>query len=231
MPMCTNNEGEWESLAMGFRAAIEYGATSITASGDSELVVRQVTGEYEVKAENLRPTFRRVVALATHFSSTIFAHVPREENQAADALANLAADGVTTERWLVPPPPTAVPPVASSGGATIHTPDLATVLLGVLPTARRALDLGFDDDWFNIVRLSTLRHIKGARDKAWQNEIMVPAAEIIDRIIVDLKRELILRWSRGNTRIINMRTVLKAGVIPAKATSNDFKDLRYLKRA
>jgi len=231
--MCTNNEGEWESLEMGFRAAKKYGATSISARGDSQLVVRQVSGEYEVKAENLRASFLNVVALVSHFSSTTFAHVPRGQNTAADALANRAADGITAEIWLSPPPP---PPQDLQQGRnstevpTRVTPDLATVLLGVLPSAKSAHDLGFNDDWFNIVRFSTLRHIKGARDKAWQKNIMVPAADIIDRVIADVKRELLLRWSRGKSQTIRTWTLLKGGVEPADATAQDFKDLRYIKR-
>ena len=89
----TNNVAEYEALILGLRAAAEGGVRRLRVFADSELVVRQVCGHYKVRNEGLRPLHRRVSELVSGFEAVEVRHVRREENTAADALANEAMDG------------------------------------------------------------------------------------------------------------------------------------------
>lgn len=88
----TNNEAEYTALIYGLRSALEKGYTDVRAEGDSELVVRQVRGEYDVGAENLRPLYEQVLDLVEQFDRFEIRHVKRSDNQGADDLANEALD-------------------------------------------------------------------------------------------------------------------------------------------
>lgn len=88
----TNNEAEYLAAAMGVQAAIDLGAEDVLLRADSELMVRQLQGRYRVKHPKLLPLFaelKRMQQALRHFKSE---HVPREQNAAADAQANLAID-------------------------------------------------------------------------------------------------------------------------------------------
>ena len=89
----TNNVAEYRALIAGLELALDRGVTSIEVRVDSMLLVRQVIGEYRVKAAHLRPLHREVVRLLEEFDEATIGHVPREENTVADALANEALDG------------------------------------------------------------------------------------------------------------------------------------------
>ncbi|HUP19822.1 MAG TPA: ribonuclease HI family protein [Gemmatimonadota bacterium] len=88
----TNNQAEYEALLRGLAAAAPDRETEIEVYSDSELVVRQLTGEYRVKNEDLRPRWFRAVEALERAASWSAHHVPRAENAAADALANQAID-------------------------------------------------------------------------------------------------------------------------------------------
>ena len=88
----TNNVAEYEALIAGLRAARDLGVAEILVRLDSLLLVRQVRGEYRVKAPNLQPLFRRVRALMSQFDAFAIEHVRREKNTVADSLANAALD-------------------------------------------------------------------------------------------------------------------------------------------
>lgn len=89
----TNNVAEYEALLWGLRAARAMGARHLVVRADSELVVRQMRGEYRVKNEGLKPLFVQAQGLRRAFESVDFVHVRREDNAEADALANEAMDG------------------------------------------------------------------------------------------------------------------------------------------
>lgn len=89
----TNNVAEYEALLWGLRAAKALGVTRLVVRADSELVVKQLRGEYRVKNEGLKPLFTRAQGLRRAFDSVEFVHVRREQNAEADALANEAMDG------------------------------------------------------------------------------------------------------------------------------------------
>jgi ribonuclease HI len=86
----TNNRAEYEALVHGLSLAAEYGFDRIEVRSDSELVVRQVTGEWSVNDPDLREYRVRVRELLEKFENWSLSHVPREINERADELANEA---------------------------------------------------------------------------------------------------------------------------------------------
>lgn len=88
----TNNVAEYKALLLGLGEAEKLGAASVTVLADSELLVRQLNGQYKVKAEGLRPLFLEASRRLRGFPDVRVAHVRREENRDADRLANRAID-------------------------------------------------------------------------------------------------------------------------------------------
>lgn len=88
----TNNVAEYRALIAGLERAIELGVDELEIRLDSLLLVRQIEGDYRVKAEGLKPLHARVMGLIGRLGEVRVAHVPREENVIADALANAALD-------------------------------------------------------------------------------------------------------------------------------------------
>lgn len=82
----TNNEAEYAALIAGLRRARNLEVTGLTVKGDSELVIKQVTGEYAVSASNLKTYHTEVDTLAREFDRLQFNHIPREKNNRADEL-------------------------------------------------------------------------------------------------------------------------------------------------
>ncbi|MGH7174875.1 MAG: reverse transcriptase-like protein [Minisyncoccia bacterium] len=95
--IATNNVAEYTAIVRALEQLAELlGARAkgaeILVEMDSQLVVKQMRGEYKIKHPNMRPLAARVQALAPQFKSVAFKHIPREENGDADALANAAMD-------------------------------------------------------------------------------------------------------------------------------------------
>jgi ribonuclease HI len=88
----TNNVAEYRALLLGIERARELGASELELVGDSELVVRQVKGEYKVKDSGLKPLHAEVVRALDDFAAWSIRHVRREENVEADRLVNAALD-------------------------------------------------------------------------------------------------------------------------------------------
>ena len=88
----TNNVAEYRALLLGIELAEELGASEVDLVGDSELVVKQVKGEYRVKDANLRPLHGQVRAALGNFDRWSIRHVRREQNAAADRLVNETLD-------------------------------------------------------------------------------------------------------------------------------------------
>ncbi len=88
----TNNVAEYQALLHGLRFALARGASSVEVFSDSELLVRQLEGRYRVKNAGLVPLHREAQGLLARFAKARVAHVPREKNRDADALANRALD-------------------------------------------------------------------------------------------------------------------------------------------
>jgi ribonuclease HI len=88
----TNNQAEYEALTRAVEAARDYGFDEVDVRGDSELIVKQVRGEYDANDPTLREHRVTVRELLAGFDSWSLEHVPREINDRADELANDALD-------------------------------------------------------------------------------------------------------------------------------------------
>ncbi|MGM0604413.1 MAG: ribonuclease HI [Halobacteriota archaeon] len=89
---CTNNQAEYEALITALEAARDYGLEEVELRGDSQLIVKQVRGEWRTNDPQLRERRVRVRELLSSFDRWSIAHVPREINERADNLANEALD-------------------------------------------------------------------------------------------------------------------------------------------
>ena len=88
----TNNVAEYRALLLGIQRAAALGASEVELLCDSELIVRQVRGEYKVKEETLRLLRDQAVTALAGFQEWSIAHVRRTENVEADRLVNVALD-------------------------------------------------------------------------------------------------------------------------------------------
>src|SRR6266699_2210241 len=83
----TNNVAEYYGLIAALDYAESHGVRAIRVESDSELLVKQLRGQYKVKSEDLRPLFERAQKMSKAFESFHIEHVYREQNREADALA------------------------------------------------------------------------------------------------------------------------------------------------
>ena len=88
----TNNQAEYEALIEGVRVARDYGFDEVDIRGDSELIVKQVRGEWNTNDPDLRESRVSARELLMNFEDWSLEHVPREINDRADELANEALD-------------------------------------------------------------------------------------------------------------------------------------------
>ena len=90
--VATNNVAEWTALVLGLQAAVDRGIRRLAIRLDSELVVKQLIGEYRVKHANLQSLHRQAKMLLRAFDHIDVRHVPRKENAHADGLVNRVLD-------------------------------------------------------------------------------------------------------------------------------------------
>ncbi len=95
--IATNNIAEYTSLLKALELALELGAREAEVYMDSELVVRQMKGQYKVKNEGLKPLYKRAHKLSCKFRKFSISHVPREENKEADRLSKKALESATPD--------------------------------------------------------------------------------------------------------------------------------------
>jgi ribonuclease HI len=88
----TNNVAEYRALLLVLQRARELGADDVEVIGDSELIAKQVLGQYKVKNDALRSLHREATAALRAFDHWSIRTVPREQNADADALVNVALD-------------------------------------------------------------------------------------------------------------------------------------------
>lgn len=92
----TNNQAEYEALIIGLEKLKGLKAKDLEIRADSELLVKQLNGEYKVKNPDLLQLFFRVKELLGLFEKVSIKHIPREKNKRADKLANEAIDEAVT---------------------------------------------------------------------------------------------------------------------------------------
>lgn len=167
----TNNVAEYRGLLLGLERAAALGATEVDVVNDSELIAKQVNGDYKVKHQDLKPLHAQALEALGRFERWSIRSVPRAENAAADALVNRALDGDE----IAPGPP--APETTSAGGT-----DYATYLLiDDLLRLQRPITPGAHDEllfivvhqayelWFKLIlhELTTARdELAGGRPQA-----------------------------------------------------------------
>jgi ribonuclease HI len=102
----TNNVAEYTALVRALERAGTLGARRLVILSDSELLVKQMTGQYRVKNADLRVLYDQAQKLTDRFDSLLIRHVPREENSRADRLCNEALDGGRRVKPVASPGPT-----------------------------------------------------------------------------------------------------------------------------
>lgn len=93
----TNNRAEYRALIAGLQRARTLEVDSLVARGDSQLIVRQMTGEYDVHSDNLRALNDEATELVAEFDEVEFGWVPRGQNTCADDLAQAALEDCPAE--------------------------------------------------------------------------------------------------------------------------------------
>jgi ribonuclease HI len=90
--VATNNVAEYNGLLAALAWALEHGERDVHVRSDSELLVKQMRGEYKVKHPGLQPLYARARLLAVKLNRVRFEHIRRELNKEADRLSNLGMD-------------------------------------------------------------------------------------------------------------------------------------------
>ena len=111
----TNNVAEYTALIKALEKARHLGLRRLHIHSDSELVVKQVKGEYKIKNDDLKWLADEAKGLMTGFASVTLTHVRREQNKRADELCNIALDGAKPKK----PAPAAGEKAAKKPAATV----------------------------------------------------------------------------------------------------------------
>jgi ribonuclease HI len=96
LSLATNNVAEYNGLLAALRWGVQQRVATLHVRADSELMVKQMRGEYRVKNPGLQPLFEEAKSLARQIGRVTFEHVRREFNKDADRLANEAMDEAAT---------------------------------------------------------------------------------------------------------------------------------------
>ena len=88
----TNNQAEYRAIIAALEETIRLGVKQVEIKTDSELVVKQINGEYRVKKATLKPLYQQVKQLQSQFKDFTITHILRRQNTEADKLANKALD-------------------------------------------------------------------------------------------------------------------------------------------
>ncbi len=86
----TNNQAEYRAVIAALEEATRLGAKQVKMNSDSQLVVKQINGEYRVKKAALKPLYQQVKRLQSLLDGFTITYIPRQQNQEADNLANMA---------------------------------------------------------------------------------------------------------------------------------------------
>jgi ribonuclease HI len=92
--VATNNVAEYQAVIKGVERAAQLGARELEIVNDSELVARQLSGDYKVKHPAMKPLYEQAMAALRAFDRWAIRSVPRAENAHADELVNAALDGL-----------------------------------------------------------------------------------------------------------------------------------------
>ena len=138
----TNNVAEYQSLLKALELAHELIPNSVHLYSDSELLVRQIIGQYRVKAPGLKPLHDRARALFGRLAEARIEHIPREENSRADALANKAIDACRDVLVLDMHGPPSADAAIDNRAPAAHPQDQPLCWVAQLAGARSRCQLG-----------------------------------------------------------------------------------------
>ena len=88
----TNNQAEYRAIIAALEETVKLGVKQVEIKMDSELVVKQINGEYRVKKATLKPLYQQVKQMQGSLEDFTITHISRQQNIEADALANTALD-------------------------------------------------------------------------------------------------------------------------------------------
>ncbi|MCL4392644.1 ribonuclease HI family protein [Patescibacteria group bacterium] len=94
----TNNQAEFIALKDGLGLAIKNEITNINCFADSELLIKQINGEYKIKNMELKNIIEDIKSLSSMFETITFTHIPREKNKLADKMVNIILDTVQHDK-------------------------------------------------------------------------------------------------------------------------------------
>lgn len=103
--IATNNVAEYNGLLAALQWAVDHTERQVHIRADSELLVKQMRGEYKVKNPGLRPLYTRARLLVMELDRVVFEHIRRELNKEADRLSNLGMDEAEAQLKGSPAPP------------------------------------------------------------------------------------------------------------------------------
>jgi ribonuclease HI len=152
----TNNAAEYHALIRALERARRTGSQAVTIHSDSELLVRQLTGQYQVKSATLAPLFHQAQMLLLKTGRWTIRHVRREENQRADQLANLAMDArrdvivLDVEDGQAPPPPLRATPTPKGQKAVVGPARPAVQVNVARPPKSGGCPAGLDQEVFTV---------------------------------------------------------------------------------
>lgn len=116
----TNNVAEYTALVAALARAVDLGLKTVHVHSDSELLVKQMNGEYRVKSADLQDLFLEARHLRKQFEKVVLTHVRREQNRRADELCNLALDGKPITPAGTPSPPPIPAPAKVTTDAAVR---------------------------------------------------------------------------------------------------------------
>lgn len=93
----TNNVAEYNGLILGLQEAVKQNIRELSVKGDSELVIKQINGQYKVKSHAMIPLYLKVKTLQNCFDKIEFVHLYRDKNKRADELSNIGVSNTISQ--------------------------------------------------------------------------------------------------------------------------------------
>lgn len=225
--VATNNAAEYRAVIEALQRARAIGARRVQIRSDSELLIKQLNNEYQVRNDNLLPLFKEVRQLSSNFHQVSYQHIPRENNRQADELASAAA--VLPETQESQTVPRTVTDVAASTAAadatTVSTADATAAASYHIMELR--VRYGETDqmgvayyanyfDWFTEARTALMRDGGMPYKEIEAQQIFLPVREAHCEYLRPVRYDDQLRLITQVTRLTPVRfefhyTLMKAG--------------------
>jgi ribonuclease HI len=209
LPDTTNNVAEYSALIRGLEEALLHGGDDVEVRTDSELMARQISGQYAVKSPELQPLFARAKALMARFQKARVVHVRREYNRLADELANQGIQNVQKPKPKTAPTKALVVQgthsrvigeerwvwqtsrlVEAAQGLPVKTVSVADFDVSILD----------EDCWFHGNKV-TIRQVAKHAKRIYEADLSYPIILAPDGTLMDGGHRLAKCWLEGKTEI------------------------------